>query len=86
MDDNRLIDVRDLRVQFPGDGGPVKAVDGVTWHIDKGETLALVGESGSGKSVSAMSLLRLNELARGRIASGEIMFRRKSGDVVDLAQ
>ncbi len=83
----RLIEVADLRVQFPAGGGEVvKAVDGVSWHIDKGETLAVVGESGSGKSVTAMSLLRLNELGGGRIASGEIRFRRKSGEVVDMAQ
>ncbi|NQW12139.1 MAG: ABC transporter ATP-binding protein, partial [Alphaproteobacteria bacterium] len=86
MDEQRLIDVRDLRVQFPVEGGLVKAVDGVSWHIDRGETLAIVGESGSGKSVSALSLLRLTELGGGRIASGEIEFRRKSGEVVDMVQ
>ncbi|GHD61716.1 ABC transporter ATP-binding protein [Thalassobaculum fulvum] len=86
MDQQRLIDVRDLRVQFPVEGGVVKAVDGVSWHIDRGETLAIVGESGSGKSVSALSLLRLTELGGGRIVSGEIEFRRKSGAVVDMVQ
>jgi len=86
VDEQRLIDVRDLRVQFPVEGGLVKAVDGVSWHIDRGETLAIVGESGSGKSVSALSLLRLTELGGGRIASGEIEFRRKSGEVVDMVQ
>jgi len=86
MDENRLIDVRDLRVQFPVEGGVVKAVDGVSWHIDRGETLAIVGESGSGKSVTALSLLRLTELGGGRIVSGEIEFRRKSGQTVDMVQ
>ena len=86
MDNNRLIEVRDLRVQFPVDGGLVKAVDGVSWHIDRGETLCLVGESGSGKSVSAMALLRLNDMSGGRIASGEILFRRQDGDVIDIVQ
>ena len=86
MDEQRLIDVRDLRVQFPVEGGVVKAVDGVSWHIDRGETLAIVGESGSGKSVTALSLLRLSELGGGQIASGEIRYRRKSGDVIDLVQ
>ena len=59
MDENRLIEVRDLRVHFPVDGGDVKAVDGVSFRLDEGETLALVGESGSGKSQTAHALLRL---------------------------
>ena len=86
MDNNRLIEVRDLRVQFPVDGDVVKAVDGVSWHIDRGETLCLVGESGSGKSVSAMALLRLNDMSGGRIASGEILFRKQDSDVIDIVQ
>ncbi len=85
MNDERLIEVRDLQVAFPGAGGPVRAVDGVSWHIDKGETLALVGESGSGKSVSALSILRLTELGGGAITGGEILFRRRGGEVVDMA-
>jgi glutathione transport system ATP-binding protein len=84
MNDGRLIEVRDLKVAFPGARGPVRAVDGVSWHIDKGETLALVGESGSGKSVSALSILRLTELGGGDITAGEIRFKRRSGEVVDM--
>src|SRR3546814_11111425 len=54
-----LLDVRDLRVSFSVPGGAVDAVRGVSFHIDKGEILALVGESGSGKSVTALSILQI---------------------------
>ena len=85
MDDKRLIEVDDLRVHFPLEDETVKAVDGVSWHIDKGETLAVVGESGSGKSVTAMSLMRLTDYAGGKIMSGTVSFRRKNENVIDLA-
>ena len=55
----RLLEVEDLQTYFFTDEGTVRAVDGVSWGIDEGETLALVGESGCGKSVTAMSILRL---------------------------
>jgi ABC-type dipeptide/oligopeptide/nickel transport system ATPase component len=85
MDEKRLIEVDDLRVHFPLQDETVKAVDGVSWHIDKGETLAVVGESGSGKSVTAMSLMRLTDYAGGKIMSGTVNFRRKNENVIDLA-
>ena len=85
MDDKRLIEVDDLRVYFPLEDETVKAVDGVSWHINRGETLAVVGESGSGKSVTAMSLMRLTDYSGGRIMSGKIHFRRKSGETIDIA-
>jgi glutathione transport system ATP-binding protein len=84
MDDARLIEVQDLRVHFPVEDGTVKAVDGVSWHIDRGETVALVGESGSGKSVSAMTLLRLTDTMGGQIRSGAINFRRRDDSVIDI--
>jgi glutathione transport system ATP-binding protein len=86
MDERRLIEVEDLRVHFAGAGEPVRAVDGVSWHIERGETLAVVGESGSGKSVTALALMRLTELGGGRIVSGAIRFRRKDGQVIDLVR
>ena len=85
MDEKRLIEVDDLRVYFPLEDETVKAVEGVSWHIDKGETLAVEGESGSGKSVTAMSLMRLTDYAGGKIMSGTANFRRKNGATVDLA-
>jgi glutathione transport system ATP-binding protein len=84
--EDRLVEVQDLRVHFPVEDGAIKAVDGVSWHIGRGETLALVGESGSGKSVSAMALLRLTDMAGGEIVSGEIRFRRRSGACIDIVQ
>ena len=85
MKDERLIEVSDLRVHFPVETGEtIKAVDGVSWHINRGETVALVGESGSGKSVSAMALLRLTDTTGGRIVSGNINFRQKDGEVIDV--
>ncbi len=83
---DRLIEVRGLRVHFPVEDGAVRAVDGVSWHIGRGETVALVGESGSGKSVSAMALLRLTDMAGGEIVAGEIWFRRRSGACIDIVR
>ncbi len=81
-----LLEVRDLRVEFAVEGGAVAAVDGVSFHIDRGETLVVVGESGSGKSVTALSLMRLIESPPGRIASGEILLSGRDGRVRDLTK
>jgi oligopeptide/dipeptide ABC transporter ATP-binding protein len=67
-----LLEVRDLRTYFDSDQGPIKAVDGVSWTVRRGETLALVGESGCGKSVTALSIMRLIPQPPGRFASGQI--------------
>jgi len=78
-----LLSVRDLRVTFDS----FIAVDGVSFDIHEGQTLAVVGESGSGKSVTALSIMRLVELGtRAKIERGEILFRRPDGSIVDLAQ
>ena len=74
MANERLLDVRDLKTYFDTDEGTVKAVDGVSFHINRGETLAVVGESGSGKSVTSLSIMRLIAQPPGRFAGGEILF------------
>jgi oligopeptide transport system ATP-binding protein len=69
-----LLQVKDLKTYFFTDEGVVKAVDGVTYDVQEGETLGLVGESGCGKTVSALSILRLIPSPPGKIISGEILF------------
>ncbi len=69
-----LLRVKDLRTYFYTEEGVVKAVDGVSYEVEEGETLALVGESGCGKSVSALSILRLIPNPPGKIVGGEIWF------------
>jgi len=70
----KLLEVKDLRTYFFTQEGTVRAVDGVSWDLDEGETLGLVGESGCGKSVTALSILRLIPNPPGRIVDGEILF------------
>jgi oligopeptide transport system ATP-binding protein len=69
-----LLEVKNLATQFNTESGIVKAVDGVSYEINEGETLALVGESGCGKSVSALSIMRLIPNPPGKITSGQIIF------------
>lgn len=69
-----LLEVSDLRTHFFTQGGVVKAVDGVSFELEAGETLALVGESGCGKSVSALSIMRLIPDPPGKIIGGEVLF------------
>jgi ABC-type dipeptide/oligopeptide/nickel transport system ATPase component len=80
----KLLEVRDLQTYFYLDEGVAKAVDGVSFEVDKGETLGLVGESGCGKSVSALSILRLIPDPPGRIAGGKILLNGKN--ILDLSE
>jgi peptide/nickel transport system ATP-binding protein len=68
-----ILEVENLQTHFHSDGGIVKAVDGISFGVEKGKTLGLVGESGCGKSVTAMSILRLVS-PPGRIVGGRILF------------
>jgi oligopeptide/dipeptide ABC transporter ATP-binding protein len=79
-----LLEVRNLKTTFRTSGGIVRAVDGVSWDVQEGETVALVGESGCGKSVSALSVMRLVDAPAGRIESGEILFKER--DLLKLTE
>jgi len=82
----KLLEVNNLRTYFFTEEGVVRAVDGVTWSLDEGETMGLVGESGCGKSVTAMSILRLIQNPPGRIVDGTITFEGQDLLQVDEAE
>ncbi|MGW4442720.1 ABC transporter ATP-binding protein [Streptomyces sp. NPDC004682] len=70
-----LLDVRDLHVEFRTRDGVAKAVDGVSYTVDEGETLAVLGESGSGKSVTAQAVMGILDTPPARITGGQILFQ-----------
>lgn len=80
-----ILEVKDLVTHFPVRSGVVRAVDGVSFTLERGKTLCIVGESGSGKSVTARSILQIVD-APGRIVSGAMMLHRTDGTSVDLAK
>jgi oligopeptide transport system ATP-binding protein len=74
---SRLLEVKGLETRFFTQDGVVHAVNGISYYVDEGETLAIVGESGCGKSVGVMSLLRLIPIPPGKITGGEVWFESK---------
>lgn len=74
MGNERVLEVNDLHVSFDTYAGEVKAVRGVSFHLNKAEAIAIVGESGCGKSVTAKSIMKLIPMPPGRIKSGNIIF------------
>jgi oligopeptide/dipeptide ABC transporter ATP-binding protein len=79
-----LLEVRNLHTEFRTGAGIVRAVDGISYRVERGETVAIVGESGSGKSVSALSILRLIPDPPGRITEGEVLFEGR--DLLKLSE
>ena len=78
-----VIKVEDLRTHFQTKWGTVKAVDGVSFEVKRGETLGIVGESGSGKSVTMLSLMRLVQSPPGKIVNGKIFLEGQ--DILELS-
>lgn len=74
MEKEKILEVKDLHVSFDTYAGEVKAVRGVSFHLNKAEAIAIVGESGCGKSVTAQSIMKLIPMPPGRIKSGNIIF------------
>lgn len=79
-----LLEISDLRVEFDSRAGVVRAVDGASWSVAPGETIALVGESGCGKSVTALAAMRLLGRPAGRITGGRILFQ--GDDLLELGE
>ena len=74
MSSEPLLTVDNLHTQFTTDEGVVHAVDGVSFHVDRGETVCIVGESGSGKTVASESITKLIRMPPGRIPEGTVTF------------
>jgi oligopeptide transport system ATP-binding protein len=81
---DKLLEVKDLKTYFKTDAGIVKAVDGISFTLGKGETLGIVGESGSGKSVTNLSIMRLIPSPPGKIVGGEVLF--EGSDILKLPE
>ncbi len=77
MSDEVILQVRNLKAYFKLDEGLLKAVDGVSFDLRRGETLGIVGESGSGKSVTNLAVMKLIPIPPGRIAGGEVLYKGK---------
>ena len=86
MAENTLTSIENLETVFSTDEGTVKAVDKVSFTLEKGRTVGVVGESGSGKSVTSLSLMRLIPNPPGQIVGGRLMYHSRSKGLVDLAE
>ena len=85
MENRTLLEIKNLVTEFRSDGEVTKAVNNVSFTLNKGETIGIVGESGSGKSVTSLSVMRLIPNPPGEITGGEILFHGEDG-VIDLVK
>ncbi len=81
---NAILEFKNLVTEFSSEGNKTKAVDDVSFTLNKGETIGIVGESGSGKSVTSLSAMRLIPSPPGKISGGEIIFHKNDGGTTDL--
>ncbi len=81
-----LLSLEDLKTHFFSENGLVKAVDGVTFDIERGESVGVVGESGCGKSVTSLSIMQLIRRPRGDIVGGKILFNPEDGSSIDITK
>ena len=86
LDNAQVLNVENLNVTFRQDGQPVRAVHQLSFHLNRGETLAIVGESGSGKSVTALALMRLLEQSGSQVNMDSLLLRRRNREVIDLQE
>ena len=85
-DQNVLLEVKNLVTEFQTEDEVVKAVNNISFTLNRGETIGVVGESGSGKSVTSLSVMRLIPDPPGRITGGEIIFHKENGERIDLTK
>ncbi|MBT6440142.1 MAG: ABC transporter ATP-binding protein, partial [Flavobacteriales bacterium] len=85
-DQNILLEVNNLVTEFQTEDEVVKAVNKISFTLNRGETIGIVGESGSGKSVTSLSVMRLIPDPPGRITGGEIIFHKENGEKIDLTK
>lgn len=85
-DQNILLEVKNLVTEFQTEDEVVKAVNKISFTLNRGETIGIVGESGSGKSVTSLSVMRLIPDPPGRITGGEIIFHKENGEKIDLTK
>ena len=83
---HRILQIKNLHTYFFLERGTVKAVKGVNLQLGQKQTLGVVGESGCGKSITAMSVMRLVKWPPGKIVDGEILLRRRDGQIVDIVK
>lgn len=86
MEKKKLLEVKNLVTTFKTDDGEVRAVNDISFTLYRGETIGIVGESGSGKSVTSLSIMRLIPNPPGRIESGEILYYKEDGSVIDITK